>query len=63
VSDDVVGREEVVELLRLLEWMKGRAILGVNQGKGKRKQFLRTQLTTGYQGMKAALEDIERVAE
>ena len=62
--NDDVGRPEMQELLRLLEkYIRHRANMGIEQGKGVRKQALRTKLAAGCYALRTALEEIEMVAK
>lgn len=60
---DVVGRPEMQELIKLVEHIKARGLLGVEQGRSDRKKDLRTKLAAGAYALKNALEQIEQVAD
>lgn len=59
---DVVDRQEMQELIRLVHHVRERASMGIEQGRGTRKQALRTKLAAGAYALKNALEEIEMVA-
>lgn len=62
MTEDVVDRQELQELVKLVEHIKIRANKGVEQGRGTRKKDLRVKLASGVYALKNALEEIEMVA-
>lgn len=60
---DVVDRQEMKELLKLAHYIRERANLGIEQGRGTRKQALRTRLAAGACALRVVLEEIEREAD
>jgi len=61
MSEDVVDRKELQELVKLVQYIKVRANMGIEQGRGTRRKDLRTKLAAGAYALKNALEEIEQV--